>query len=68
MTELYTGGLLYDGGTEIVEGHGVMVKDGNARLIRRRPEERPQSTLEVLAALSSVAQPPTASGSMRYAA
>jgi len=28
MTELYTGGLLYDGGTEIVEGHGVMVKDG----------------------------------------
>jgi serine/threonine-protein kinase len=39
-----------------------------ARLIRRRPEERPQSTLEVLAALSSVAQPPTASGSMRYAA
>lgn len=28
MTELYSGGLLFDGGTEIVEGQAVLVADG----------------------------------------
>ena len=28
MTQLYAGGLLYDGGTEIVDGQGVLVEDG----------------------------------------
>ncbi|MDP6875374.1 MAG: amidohydrolase family protein [Alphaproteobacteria bacterium] len=28
MTELYTGGLLYDGGNEIVAGQAVLVEDG----------------------------------------
>lgn len=40
-----------------------------SRLIRRRPEERPWSALEVLAALRGVSRPPTASGSsIRFAA
>ncbi|MBT7755787.1 MAG: amidohydrolase family protein, partial [Rhodospirillaceae bacterium] len=28
MTELYAGGLLYDGGTEVIDGQGVLVEDG----------------------------------------
>ena len=28
MTTLFTGGLLYDGGSEIVEGQGVLIEDG----------------------------------------
>ena len=28
MAELYTGGLLYDGGSEIVAGQAVLVEDG----------------------------------------